>query len=391
MPTALPDDYVPRRWTAEQIASLGAGEQPEAPLITARDVVPIIADMTLWDIWPVQRDDGSIADVAGGSLWVILSALRRDDPHARHDEARMRLLHHTGGIWHDCGNLLPDGFSPGSREWSGSTRLDQGSGVVTLWLTAAGRRGEAIPTFEQRIFHATGTLDLSGHHPRITGWAGLSQAIDNDGSLYADVTINVSIAGMIKGFRDPCWFRDPADGQGYLLFAGSAPSGAAGSDFDGVVGIAAADDDAGLAGFTLLPPLIDAAGLATELELPHVVMRDGLYYLFWSTQTHIFSPDGPGGPSGLYGMVAPTLFGPYTPLNGSGLVIMNPRSEPRQAYGWRVLPTLEVISFVDAWGMKGRDVDADPALKAAQFGGTIAPMVRLALQGATTRIVAAGA
>jgi levansucrase len=388
-PTSPLDNHVPSRWSAAQIKLLGARDRPEAPIITAHEAAPVIADMTFWDVWPVQCDDGSVAEISGGSLWVVLSAPRRTDPDMRHDEARMRLLHRVDGGWHDCGNLLPDGFSLGSREWSGSTRFDPESGAITLWFTAAGRRGEAMATFEQRIFCATGMLDLSGAHLCVTGWAEPVESITNDGSLYADLATTQLIRGMIKGFRDPYWFRDPATGAGYILFTGSAPTGASGSDFDGVIGIAAADDAAGFGGFTLLPPLIDARGLANELELPHILVRDRLYYLFWSTQSHIFAPDGPRGPTGLYGMVAPSLFGPYAPLNGSGLVIANPRSEPRQAYGWKVLPTLEVISFVDAWGIRGRDVDADPVLKAKQFGGTIAPMVRLALDGSSTRIVAA--
>jgi levansucrase len=206
------------------------------------------------------------------------------------------------------------------------------------------------------------------------------------------LTVNQGVAGLIKGFRDPYWFRDPADGQGYILFTASKSAEASQSSHDGVVGIALANDENGLAPFTLLPPLIDADGQANELERPHVFVVDGHYYLFWSTQAHVFAPGGIAGPTGLYGMVAPSLFGPYEPLNRSGLVLANPPSEPKQAYAWQVVPgTLEVVAFVDYWGVDGRDIDHDPALKASQFGGTIAPMVRIALDGKTTRIVEGGA
>jgi levansucrase len=90
-------------------------------------------------------------------------------------------------------------------------------------------------------------------------------------------------------------------------------------------------------------------------------------------------------------MVGPSLFGPYQPLNGTGLVLANPAAEPRQCYAWQVIPSdrdcLEVISFVDYWGLQGRDPSSDPVLKAQQFGGTIAPLVRIELSGATTRIL----
>ncbi len=363
---------------------------PECPLIGAVDARPVLPELTLWDVWPVQLDDGQLADVKGGTLWIILSAPRRDDPNLRHDEARMRLLHRVGDQWRDCGDVLPGGFSPGSREWSGSARLNPVTGAVTLWFTAAGRRGEAVRTFEQRLFQANGHLEVTGDSPRISGWTDLVLSVANDGTHYTDLSVNQGVPGLIKGFRDPYWFRDPADGQGYLLFTGSKLASTSGSSHDGVIGIAAQNPMGARVPFTLLPHLIDADGVANELELPHVLVRDGLYYLFWSTQAHVFAPGGPTGPTGLYGMVAPSLFGPYIPLNGTGLVLANPATEPFQAYAWKVLPNLEVISFINFWGLEGRDIADNPALQAAHFGGTIAPMVKIALEGATARILVTG-
>ncbi|MEY2926320.1 MAG: hypothetical protein RL367_797 [Pseudomonadota bacterium] len=371
------------RWTSDDVAAIAAMPVPQAALISADQAAPMVAGLALWDLWPVQTDEGALAQVAGGTLWVILSAKRHDDPNARHDMARMRLFHQCGETWRDCGLLLPDGFAPGSREWSGSTRLDPATGCVTLWFTAAGRR-EGGPPFEQRLFQASGQIDLTGDLPRISGWTGLCECVGNQRAFYADTAIVQGAPGRIKGFRDPFWFRDPQTGTGYLLFTASLPGQV--SDHDGVIGIAQADGSI----FAALPPLVDATGVSNELELPHVLYRDGQYYLFWNTQASVFVPGGPAGPTGLYGMVAPSLFGPYEPLNRSGLVLANPVAEPRQAYGWRVLPSLEVISFVDYWGLKGRDTDASPALRATQFGGTVAPMSRIEIIGKTTRIVATG-
>jgi levansucrase len=380
----------PSIWSAAQVAQIDAESRPEAALIGPSEATSIAPDLTLWDLWPIQTDEGALAQVAGGTLWVILSAIRSDDPDARHEVARMRLFHLVNGNWRDCGNLLPDGFSPGRREWSGSTRLDPATGALTLWFTAAGRR-EGGPRFEQRLFRAVGKLDLSSELPSVSGWSNLSEALPNDGSVYADTGSALSVPGLIKGFRDPYWFRDPKTGIGYLLFTASKSASTSTSTHDGVVGIAQACDADGLAHFIPLPAIIDATGLCNELELPHVLYRDGAYYLFWCSQKSVFAPGGPVGPTGLYGMVAPSLFGPYEPLNGTGLVLANPAAEPRQAYGWRVLPTLDVVSFVDYWGLEGRDIGQDPALKAAQFGGTIAPMTRIEITGKTTRIVAKGA
>jgi levansucrase len=377
-------------WTAAHVSAIAAAQSPIQAVIGLEQARPLVPDLNLWDIWPVQLDDGTVAEVNGGSLWVTLSAPRSPDPDSRHNVARLRLFHCREKDWTDCGNLLPDGFAPGSREWSGSTRLDPLSGGVTLWFTAAGRRGEVAADFEQRLFQATGTLQTVSGRPVIANWTGLIESVHNDGLFYADLRTNQGIAGRIKGFRDPYWFRDPATGTGYLLFTGSQSVSASRSDYDGVIGIAAAQDRQGMSRFDLLPPFIVADELANELERPHMFVQDGHYYVFWSSQRSVFAPTGPIGPSGLYGMVASSMFGPYVPLNGTGLVMANPESEPRQAYAWQVLPSLDVVSFVDYWGMQGRDIESNPALKAQQFGGTIAPMAKIALAGATSQILAGG-
>ena len=138
------------------------------------------------------------------------------------------------------------------------------------------------------------------------------------------------------------------------------------------LGWAVAADDT-LADWQIRPPLISADTLNNELERPHALFHNGLYYMFWSTQSHVFNPDGPVGPTGLYGMVSEQLSGPWHPLNGTGLVFANPASAPKQAYSWLVMPDLQVTSFIDAWGSSGSDD------LARRFGATFAPMLQLRL------------
>lgn len=116
-------------------------------------------------------------------------------------------------------------------------------------------------------------------------------------------------------------------------------------------------------------------------------VRDGRYYLFWSTQRRTFDPAGPTGPNGLYGMVAQRLAGPWQPLNGTGLVAPNPPEEPFQTYSWWVMDSLEVVGFIDHWGLQGRSLEDYPELVISQFGGVPAPRFRIALDGETAQIV----
>ena len=110
------------------------------------------------------------------------------------------------------------------------------------------------------------------------------------------------------------------------------------------------------------------------------------FYLFWSTQAKVFASDGPRGPNGLYGAVSDTLLGPWRPLNGTGLVLGNPDEAPFQAYSWLVLDDLSVWSFADLVGLVKPPRDMVEARSA--FAGTPAPVLRLALDGDSSSIVA---
>lgn len=373
---ATTDKAKTTRWSADHVASLATGQIPQIPIITAAEAVPAIAGSMLWDMWPIQYPDGSTVEVGGREAWVIMSAPRNLHPDQRHDVARLRLMLYADGVWSDCGELLPDGLNPGAREWAGSTVFDRSSGMLTLFYTATGRRGEAAPSFEQRLFQTTGKLVVDRDYVGTIGWSNPCESVASDDQHYVVAGEAEGQPGFIKAFRDPYQFRDPADGSDYLLFTGSLKAST--SEYNGVVGIARAEG-AGLDGWRLLPPLLSADGLNNEMERPVLRVHDGRYYVFWSTQRRTFAPGGPTGPNGLYGMVADSLFGDYRPLNGSGLVAANPLEEPLQSYSWWVTDDLEVAGFVDHWGLEGRSLSDHPDLVVSQFGGTPAPRFRIAL------------
>ncbi len=359
-------------WTPAQIRALAGSRHDSAPLILDDDVLRIAPDLDIWDAWPVQDADGTPSALRDGqTLWMALGAPRFPDPDTRHGHARIHLILRDAAGWHPLGPAMPDGFAPGSREWSGSALLADDRRTLTLFFTATGRRGEAALTFEQRLFRADATLADEGGY-RLTDWRDLREFVIRDPAHYMASDAGSGAVGTIKAFRDPAYFRDPHDGRHHVFFAASLAGSA--SAFNGCVGWASARDDT-LAEWDIRPPLVSADMLNNELERPHVVMHGGLYYLFWSTQRHVFNPDGPTGPTGLYGMVSDRIDGGWRPLNGTGLVFANPDAAPKQAYSWLVLPDLQVTSFIDAWGSDGNDANA------RRFGATFAPMLRLRLQG----------
>ena len=362
----------PFAWTPDAMRRIDP-TVPAAPVIAPDAVMRPIADVDLWDHWPVLEDDGRVARIADGALVVALSARALPDPDDRHAQARLRLLHRSTAGWRDLGDLLPDGLSPGSREWAGSAIVDPAHRRITLHFTATGERGEAVTSFRQRLFVTQAALDVVDGQPALSGWSAPVETVTPDGIDYETDMAGGAAIGTIKAFRDPYAWRDPADGQNYLLFTASRIGAA--SPWNGLVGIARHAAD----GWTLLPPLVDATGLNNELERPHVIVMDGRRYLFWSTQTKVFADGGPSGPNGLYGLVADDIAGPWRPINGSGLVFGNPVSAPLQAYSWQVLQDGSVWSFADLVGLSAAPHDAREAR--AHFGGAPAPVLQLQFDG----------
>ncbi len=328
------------RWTDADLAAIPLHGMPTAPLIRRSALRRVAPELDLWDHWPVLNVDGSLAWFAEGLLVVALVAPRLADPAARHAVARLRLYHHGPWGWRDLGPLLPDGFSPGSREWAGSAIVDAERTRLTLHFTAAGTRGEASLSYEQRLFESSAALMVDGERIVLADWTPARELVRPDGLIYQADTTGGGAVGTIKAFRDPCFFRAAPDGGDWIVFAGSRADTS--TDWNGVIGAARRGPD----GWSLLPPLVDATGVNNELERPHMLVVSGRNYLFWSTHAKVFAP-GIAAPTGLYGVVADRLEGPWRPLNGHGLVLANPPQAPCQAYSWLVLPDLSVWSFAD--------------------------------------------
>lgn len=366
-------------WLPDDVAQIESQAISTVPMVDAGSAQRLLPGLVLWDMWPLQLRTGHIAQINGGALWMALSAPDRNDPARRHFEANIRLLRCAQGQWSDLGPLLPDFDVPYQREWAGTALLDNGR--VSLFFTGAGTKDKP-GGYEQRLFEAHADLSTDG---RITGWSEPVESVENTGDLYARADQHDGEPGKIPAFRDPSHFRDPADNADYLVFSASLKGSE--SNYRGAVGIAKKTSDGA---WKLLPPLVHADGVNNELERAHIVAHEGRYYLFWVTQKSTFNPAGPVGPTGLYGMVADHLMGPYSPLNGTGLILANPLEEPFQTYSWHVTADLLVSSFIDHWGLKGACLHENPALAASSFGGTPGPMLSIFLEGNRAGLVDTG-
>jgi levansucrase len=367
-------------WTADHLARLATSPSTTIPPIDPQLPRPLFPGLDLWDMWPLQDRDGSIAGIDGGQIWFILSSPRLPDPDHRHAIARIRLVERRGEQWIDHGNCFPDDFTPGSREWAGSAVRNPADDTITHYFTAAGTRGDARDNWQQRIFASTGHW-RSAQAKIAIDWDIPQEILVADGAQYQKVTADIGRAGFIKGFRDPAWFADPLDGAEYLLFTASLAN--VESAFDGAIGLARRN---AAGAWALLAPAVAMTGVNNEPERPHIVYHAGRYYLFFSTQTRMFAPGIFAGPNGLYAMVADSMAGPWQPVNGTGLVAANPDSAPQQAYSWWVTSELQVYGFADLLGpTAARPVD-DPKWRRDHFAGVPAPVFQLSLAGATSSI-----
>jgi levansucrase len=359
-------------WRPEHVALIAQQPLPQMPVISGSDIRRLRDDLDVWDVWPVQHLEGAIARFDGARVWMGLTAPVMGDPAMRHSHARIHLIHEREGRFTDCGPALPDGFSPGACEWSGSAVL-RAPGQVELYFTATGQRGQPW-THQQRLFVTTGTLTADGATARVSDWSRPQRLLPGDSAPYLPSNGQDLAPGLIPAMRDPALFHDPASGAEYVLFAANLAD--ADPCYGRAIGMLESD---GQGGWRDLGSLIRAEGVNHELERPHMVCHQGRYYVFWCTQSHMFAPDGPKGPTGLYAMVSDHPLGPYLPYKGSGLVLANPEAEPFQAYAWWVSGDLEVTGFVDLWGVHGLSETQRKAQSRARFGGCIAPILQLDL------------
>ncbi|MCK0745981.1 glycoside hydrolase family 68 protein [Chromohalobacter nigrandesensis] len=358
-------------------------------------------DLFIWDTMPLRKLNGDVVSVDGWSIIFTLTADRKPEEFTREDgsydiasdwenrHGRARICYwyaKDSKSWIFGGRVMQEGVSPTKREWAGTPILLNDNGDMELYYTAV-KPGATMAKVKGRI-------ETTETEVKLHGFDDVKELFTADGVYYQTLDQN-----PLTNFRDPAPFIDPNDGKLYMLFEGNVagnigehvittedmghiPPGfedVGGARFQsGCVGIAVATDLTG-DNWEILPPLVTAVGVNDQLERPHFVFKDGKYYLFTISHQYTYS-DGLDGPDGVYGFVSDSLFGPFEPLNGSGLVLGNPSSQPFQTYSHCVMPNGLVTSFVDS-------VEKDGKAEDYRIGGTEAPTVELKIEGSNTYVV----
>ncbi len=385
-------------WTREHAEAIRVTEDKTAPVIRKDEAVErLTEDLYVWDTWPLRNRDGSMTQING--YQIIFSLTSTDDvvPGARHNRATIRYFYSKNGHdWELGGEAFEDPL--GHHQWAGSAMYDREEERVYLFYTAVSS-GD-LPKderFRQRLVFGEGAaVETSPEGVELVGGFDHHKIAEADGELYQTLEQSVD-QGIVYGFRDPWYFRHPETGEDYVLFEGNTPienPDAYPEDWqawNGNVGIAKATNDE-MTEWELREPLVEAVTTNQQLERPHLVVNDGKYHLFTISHKFTFAP-GLDGPDALYGFVADSLDGDYEPLNEGGLVVANPPEQPFQTYSWLALPhgdgalVTSFLNFTDLEGKSLKEVGKLPPEKQkAVFGGTLAPSLKLQLNGGETRV-----
>lgn len=435
-----PETNFTARWTradARQIEAMSdptvaAGENSLPPWLTMPDVDADFPetnpDVWVWDTWPITDMQANQISFHG---WEVVFSLTAD-PHAgyafddRHVNARIGYFYRKAGIpaserpvnggWIYGGNAFPDGASARifgdipmthNPEWSGSARIVNNGGKISVYYTAMAFNrdadGQDINPAVAVLTRADGHLHANRDGVWFTGFDDHIELLRADGVYYQNGEQN-----PFYNFRDPFPFEDPAHpGKTYMVFEGNtavvrgarecseADLGYAADDpdredLDAVmdsgavfqmanVGLAVATNKQ-LTRWKFLPPILSANCVNDQTERPQIYIKDGKYYLFTITHRHTYAA-GVDGPDGVLGFVGNGIRSDFEPMNGgSGLVLGNPTDlnnpvgapfklhpaqNPRtfQSYSHYVMPDGLVTSFIDAIGPRR--------------GGSYAPTVRI--------------
>jgi levansucrase len=411
-PAFAPEDNFTATWKRADALKVRRDATNTKPRIPAD--FPVMNDeVWVWDTWPLVDLEGRPVSYRGWEIIFSLVAPRNIGFQERHQVATIGyFISRDGKSWDYQGEVFPGGRTEalGTRQWAGSSTLI--GRTIHLFYTASGTR-EGLPfdealndedwlmtDTEQRIAHATARLSVNGNGPVFRGQEFDDSRIvaEADGTFYQTVEQSQG-APIIYAFRDPFLFRDPEDGEIYLMFEGNT-AGEAGDYvctrrdlgplppghvvppesnlYTGNIGLATVSGRR-LNRIGLLPPLLSGNCTNQQLERPHLVIHEGDYYLFTISHTGTYAP-GVTGPDGLYGFFGRSLRSKYVPLNGSALVLGNPEDAPFQQYSEYVMPNFLVESFIDEVPL-GNDVSQ------TRSGGTLAPTLQLEVDGSNTYFV----
>lgn len=323
-----------------------------------------LVDLDVWDSWPLQNSDGTVATYKGFHLVFALAG----DP-SRAWDTHIYLFYQKAGetsveSWKSAGRVFQDSdhlsandpiLAQQVEEWSGSATLTTDN-QIRLFYTDRGPLDLSRGLYGKQTL-TTAQVNLSQPDAstiQVNGVQDLKSIFDGgDGSVYQNVQQGQVLQGDNHTLRDPHYVED--QGHKYLVFEANTgtTTGYQGEDSldnqayyggstrffinqqkallngsmktaaeaaNGAIGIIELNNDYTLK--KVMPPLIASNLVTDEIERANVFKLDGRWYLFTDSRGSKMTIDGIAQKDiYMLGYSADSLTGSYQPLNGSGLVL----------------------------------------------------------------------
>ncbi|AJY73379.1 glycoside hydrolase family 68 protein [Paenibacillus beijingensis] len=383
-------------------------------------------EMDVWDTWPLQNADGTVANYNGYQIVFGLAG----DPKKGWDTFIYMFYKKAGDnsidAWKNAGRVFKDSDKYGpndpilnnqAEEWSGSATMTS-DGKVRLFYTNRHGWDPANGFFGKQTL-TTAQINVSqpdGNTLKIDGVEDFKSIFGGDGKFYQ--TVEQSFGG--GDYSDNHTLRDPhyveENGKKYLVFEANtgtetgyqveeafynrayyggnnkffeaeknkllqSPNKQFIKNANGALGIVELNDDYTLK--NVLKPLIASNTVTDEIERANVFELNGKWYLFTSSRGAKMFIDGVDKEDiYMFGYVADSLTGPYKPLNDSGLVLhqdLNPY-DITWTYAHFAIPQVKGDNVVITSYMTNRAYFAD-------HHATFAPSFLLNIKGNKTSVV----
>ncbi|MCM3362482.1 glycoside hydrolase family 68 protein [Niallia sp. Sow4_A1] len=325
-----------------------------------------LIDLDVWDTWPLQNADGTVAEYNGYQIVFGLAG----DPDKGWDTFIYMFYKKIGdnsiNAWKNAGRVFKDSdkyatndviLNNQAEEWSGSATFTSDGKIRLFYTNRHGWDPEHGFFGKQTLTTAQVNVSkLDANTLKIDGVEDHKSIYDGgDGSVYQTVDQAFSGGNYADNhtLRDPHYVED--NGHKYLVFEANT-----GTDYgyqgeeslfnkiyyggntkffrtekkqllqspkknlatlaNGALGIIEINDD-----YTLkkeMKPLIASNTVTDEIERANIFEKDGKWYLFTSSRGSKMTIDGINDKDiYLLGYVANSITGPYKPLNKTGIVL----------------------------------------------------------------------
>lgn len=385
-----------------------------------------LIDLDVWDSWPLQNADGTVANYNGYQISFALAG----DPKKGWDTFIYLFYKKAGDnsidAWKNAGRVFKDSdkyvsndpiLNNQAEEWSGSATLTS-DGEVRLFYTNRHGWDPAHGFFGKQTL-TTAQINVSKPDAdtlKVDGVEDLKSIFDGDGKFYQNVQQAFGEGDYSDNhtLRDPHYVED--NGHKYLVFESNTGTddGYQGEESffnkayyggsqvffqaeknkllqspqkdlaklaNGSLGIIELNNDYTLK--KVMKPLIASNTVTDEIERANVFELNGKWYLFTDSRGSKMTIDGISAADVyMLGYVADSLTGPYKPLNGSGLVLqmgLDPK-DVTWTYSHFAVPQAEGNNVVITSYMTNRGYFED-------HRSTFAPSFLLNIKGSKTSVV----